>query len=173
MESEYLEKVIASAPTFYRGYIVESSSMSLQDLLSDQIPGVRSLFGITMYHRRDHRYAEGKWTPTEILGHLVDAERIFQYRALRFARNDKTELPGFEEDDYVGNTNFTARGIESILDEFEFLRRSGIELFRSFSEEELWRSGPANGANISVIALFHAIAGHYVHHMRVVRELYR
>ncbi len=173
MENEHIEKVLASAPPYYHNYIRQSTSMPLLDLLADQIPAVRSLFSITMHHRREHRYAEGKWTPTEILGHLIDAERVFQYRAMRFARNDQTELPGFDEDNYVAAADSHARGIDSHLDEFDALRRSGIALYSSFTEEERWRSGKANGQEMSVIALFHATAGHFAHHMRVVRELYR
>jgi hypothetical protein len=167
-----IERIIASAPEFYHNYIRKAGVGDLLANMEAQIHEAREFFGKTMYPRRDYRYAAGKWTPTEILGHLTDGERVFTYRALRFARNDKTELPGFEEDDYVASTNFTQRGIESILDEFEHVRRSGIILYKSLTEAEKWRSGLANGKSISVYALFVANVGHFNHHVGVVKERY-
>ena len=89
------------------------------------------------------RYAEGKWTIKDIIQHLIDAERIFSYRALRFSRNDKTPLPGFEENDYVENTDANKRSIQDLLTEFSAVRQSTLLLFKSFSEEQLKRIGTA------------------------------
>lgn len=173
METIDINRVLASAPTYYHRYILEAGSRNLLDSMEDQIAEAKSVFEILFWEKRDFRYQEGKWTPTEILGHLADAERIFQYRALRFARNDKTELAGFEENEYVANANFTIRGVESIVEEFEYTRRSGIALYRSLTDAEKWRQGIANGKTISVIALFYANVGHFNHHVSVVRKLYR
>ena len=172
MEQYDLQKVLSTAPAYYHRYIVEARISNVIDSMTDQIDQAKSFFGKTMWEKRDYRYAEGKWTPTELLGHLADCERVFQYRAMRFARNDKTELPGFDENEYIAHTNFTKRGIDSLLEEFEHTRRSGIALFRSLTEEEKWRTGTANGNPISVIALFYCNVGHFNHHVQVIKERY-
>ncbi len=120
----------------------------------------------------DFRYAEGKWTIKDIIQHLIDAERIFAYRALRFARNDKTDLPGFEENDYVDNANANDRNIMSLLTELSAVRQSTLLLFKTFSEEQFIRQGTANNNPISVRALGFVIIGHQNHHQRVFEERY-
>jgi hypothetical protein len=167
-----IDRILASAPVYYHGYIREAGTAPLLESMEAQIGQAKDFFGRQFWEKRNFRYAEGKWTPTEVLGHLTDAERIFQYRALRFARNDKTELAGFEENDYIANTDFNARGVESLLDEFDHVRRSGIALYRSLTEDEKWRSGIANDNSISVNALFYANVGHFNHHVKVVAERY-
>ena len=107
-----------------------------------------------------YRYAEGKWTIKDIIQHLIDAERIFSYRALRISRNDKTPLPGFEEDDYVSNTNANERSIQGLLEELAAVRQSTLFLFKSFSSEQLERIGIASNAEVSVRAIGFIIIGH-------------
>jgi uncharacterized damage-inducible protein DinB len=119
-----------------------------------------------------YRYAEGKWTIKEVLLHVVDDERIYAYRALRFARDDKTELPGFEQDDYVPVSGANERSIEDLLCELEAVRQATIQLYRGLPEEALLRSGIANGNRASVRALGYHIAGHEAHHLRLIRERY-
>jgi uncharacterized damage-inducible protein DinB len=120
----------------------------------------------------DYRYAEGKWTIKDIIQHIIDAERIFGYRALRISRNDKTPLPGFEENDYVENTNANGRSIQELLTEFSAVRHSNLLLFKSFSEEQLTRLGIASNHTISVRALGFLMIGHLKHHQRVFQERY-
>ncbi|NDP26983.1 MAG: DinB family protein [Flavobacterium sp.] len=120
----------------------------------------------------DYRYAEGKWTIKDIIQHIIDAERIFGYRALRISRNDKTPLLGFEENDYVENTNANGRSIQDLLTEFSAVRHSHLLLFKSFSEEQLLRLGIASNHTISVRALGFLIIGHLKHHQRVFQERY-
>lgn len=120
----------------------------------------------------DYRYAEGKWTIKDIILHLIDAERIFAYRALRFARNDKTELPGFEENDYVDEANATKRSIQDLLSELALVRHATLAFFKSLSDEELMRKGIASNNTISVRALGFVIIGHQNHHQRVFEERY-
>lgn len=120
----------------------------------------------------DHRYAPGKWTVKDIFQHLIDTERIFCYRALRFARNDRTELPGFDENAYAVNAATAHRELHQLLRELDLQRSSTIALFSSFSDEMLLRSGTANGNAISVRALGWTIAGHVHHHMDVIDERY-
>lgn len=120
----------------------------------------------------DYRYAEGKWTIKDIIQHIIDAERIFGYRALRISRNDKTPLPGFEENDYVENTNANGRSIQELLTEFSAVRHSNLLLFKSFSAEQLTRLGIASNHTISVRALGFLMIGHLKHHQRVFQERY-
>jgi uncharacterized damage-inducible protein DinB len=118
------------------------------------------------------RYAAGKWSMREVLGHLIDTERIFAYRALRFAHGDRTDLPGFEQDDYVAAAQFDRRTWAGLLEEFEAVRRSNVLMFRGLGDEAWARQGVANGNAMSVRAAAYVIAGHELHHMRVLREDY-
>lgn len=120
----------------------------------------------------DYRYQNGKWTIKEIIQHIIDAERIFAYRALRISRNDKTPLPGFEEDDYILNTNAIERSIQGLLTEFSAIRHSNIMLFKSFTKEQLLRIGTASNHSISVRAIGFIIIGHQKHHHRIFQERY-
>jgi hypothetical protein len=172
MENMDLERLLASAPDYYHNYLRKAVGPDFVGRMEAQIAEARDVFGRQFYEKRDYRYAPGKWTPTELLGHLTDGERIFQYRALRFARNDQTELPGFDEDHYVPTANFGQRGIPSLLEEFEHQRRAGIALYKSLTEEEKWRSGLANGRPISAYALFYCNVGHFNHHVGVLKERY-
>jgi uncharacterized damage-inducible protein DinB len=120
----------------------------------------------------DFRYAEGKWTIKDIIQHIIDAERIFSYRALRISRNDKTPLPGFEENDYVNNTDGNGRSIQELLTEFSAVRHSNLLLFKSFSKEQLTRIGILSEHEVSVRALGFLIIGHQKHHQKVFQERY-
>ena len=119
-----------------------------------------------------HKYAEGKWTIKEVLVHIIDDERIYAYRALRFARNDRTELPGFDQDPYVYHSNANARSVESIIEEFEAVRLSTIALFNGFSDDVLLRRGIANNNEATVRALGYHIAGHELHHINIIKSKY-
>jgi uncharacterized damage-inducible protein DinB len=120
----------------------------------------------------DYRYAEGKWTIKDILQHLIDAERIFAYRALRFARNDQTPLASFEENDYVDEANANKRSIQDLLTELAVVRQASLSLFKSFTDEELKRKGIASNNPMSVRALGFVIVGHQNHHQRIFQERY-
>lgn len=120
----------------------------------------------------EYRYAEGKWTIKDILLHLVDAERIFAYRALRIGRGDKTPLAGFEENDYVPNALANSRSMESLLNEFRFVRNATLCLFKSFSGEQLAYMGIASNNPISVRAIGFIISGHQNHHLKIIKERY-
>jgi uncharacterized damage-inducible protein DinB len=120
----------------------------------------------------DFCYAEGKWTIKEIIQHIIDSERIFSYRALRISRNDKTPLPGFNENDYVDNTNAKNRSIQDLLTEFSAVRHSNLLMFKSFSQDQLARIGVASENEVSVRALGFLIIGHMKHHQKVFEERY-
>jgi uncharacterized damage-inducible protein DinB len=120
----------------------------------------------------DYKYADGKWTIREVLCHIIDAERIFAYRALRFARNDKTNLHPFDENTYAPEANAGGRSMKKISDELTHLRSSTIDMYEGFTEEMLHRRGTANNNEVSVLALGFIIAGHEAHHRRVLTERY-
>jgi uncharacterized damage-inducible protein DinB len=118
------------------------------------------------------RYAEGKWTIKEILVHIIDDERIYAYRALRFARNDQTELPGFEQDEYAFQSGANERDIQDILQEFATVRKATISLFEGLNREALVRAGVADGKVMSVRAAAYHIAGHELAHLNIIKERY-
>ena len=141
-------------------------------ILRTQIEGTVATLGSLSEAGSLRRYAEGKWSVREVLGHLIDAERIFAYRALRFARNDATPIPGFEQDDYVAAGQFDKRPWKSLIGEFQSVRRSNLYFFEGL-DAPLWlRRGVANGQEITVRALAYIIAGHELHHMSIIRERY-
>jgi uncharacterized damage-inducible protein DinB len=119
-----------------------------------------------------YRYAENKWTIKEILVHIMDDERIYAYRALRIARNDKTPLPGFEQNDYVPFSKANTRSLASIFREYKTIRNATLSLFTSFNKEDLLRMGTANDHPVSARALAWHIAGHELHHLNIIRERY-
>lgn len=121
-----------------------------------------------------YRYDEGKWSIKEVLVHIVDDERIYAYRTLRYARFDKTELPGFEQDDYAFYSGADERTLESIFEEYEAVRNSTIAMFNAFPEEAFTRSGTSLGNinNRTVRALAYHIAGHELRHIKIIKERY-
>jgi len=120
----------------------------------------------------DHRYAPDKWTVRQILGHLIDDERIFVYRALCVARGDTQPLPGFDENDYVDGGDFDQRPWADLLAEYRVVRRATVAFFQSLSPEAWQRRGTVNGYSASPRGLAFHIAGHELHHLRVLRERY-
>ena len=140
----------------------------LQNNLENSIQFIRTF----SEERLTAQHAEGEWTIKEILVHIIDDERIYCYRALRFARNDAIELPGFEQDDYVPYSEANARDIEGILEEFAAVRHATIAFFKSLNKDALLRQGVGSGTVMSVRAAAYHIAGHEVHHMNSIRENY-
>lgn len=119
-----------------------------------------------------YRYAPQKWSIKEVLVHIIDDERIYAYRALAFARNDKTELPGFDETEYIKYAATGTRSLENIIAEYEAVRKATITLFDSFSDEALSRIGLANNNHTSVRALGYHILGHELHHIQIIKDRY-
>jgi uncharacterized damage-inducible protein DinB len=120
----------------------------------------------------EYAYAAGKWTIRQVMQHIIDAERVFSFRAIWFARNDQQPLPGFEQDEWVNAMNVIDRDFDEMIDEFSHLRAANIEMFRSFSDEELQREGTASNNRVSVAALGYVMSGHVNHHVRLFKELY-
>ncbi|MEO7977248.1 DinB family protein [Flavobacterium sp.] len=120
----------------------------------------------------EYRYTEGKWTIKDIVLHMIDTERIFAYRALRISRGDKTPLPGFEENDYVPFAFANNRSVESLLEEFENVRKATISFFENLNDEQLLFLGTASNTTISVRAIGFIITGHQNHHLKVIEQRY-
>jgi len=134
--------------------------------LSETLPFLRAV----SESQGNTRHAPYTWSVKEVIGHLTDTERIFGYRALRFARADNTPLPGFDENDFVRNAHFDACSVKGLVDEFEALRRSHIAFFGNLSDEAWGRSGLSNNSVITVRALAYNIAGHERHHLAILRK---
>jgi uncharacterized damage-inducible protein DinB len=158
---------------FYADYIAKvSDEYSLVEELEISLHRFIKFVQDIPMDKFDYRYAEGKWTIKDIIQHLIDAERIFAYRALRFARNDSTDLPGFEENDYVDEANANSRSIMDLLTEMSSVRHATLVLFKTFNEAQLLRIGTANNNKMSLRALGFVIIGHQNHHQRVFEERY-
>jgi len=159
-------------PAFYHNYIHQVEALNLPQALqkhaTDTIPFLQTIPA----DKWTFRYAEGKWTIKELVQHIIDAERIFNYRALCFARHDETALPGFEEDFYAANSEANKRSPEELLEELLIVQKSSVLLFQSFSEAQLEATGVANGNPIYVNAIGFIIAGHTLHHLKIIRERY-
>jgi uncharacterized damage-inducible protein DinB len=140
--------------------------------LEDNLKATSELVLSLPEEKLTHRYAEGKWTIKEILVHVVDDERIYAYRALRFARNDETELPGFEQDDYARHSGANERDIRDILREFAAVRWATITLFEGLGRDAHVRAGVADGKVLSVRAAAYHIAGHELRHVNIIKERY-
>ncbi len=157
---------------YFQGYIKQAGTIALIDGLESNLNFMLNFYDSIPREKLEFRYAEGKWTIKEVLNHLIDAERIFCYRALRFARKDTTALSGFEENDYAINSKANEKTIANLLDEYKTLRLSTISLFKSFDSEMLLNKGTANGGEVSVRALGFLIIGHEKHHYNIIKERY-
>jgi len=140
--------------------------------LQDNLDNTIRFAGSLAEEKLSYRHAEGEWTIKEILVHIIDDERIYCYRALRFARNDTTELPGFEQDEYVPYSAANDREIEGIIEEFASVRKATISFFKNLDEEALKRRGIGSGNIMSVRAAAYHIAGHELHHINSIKENY-
>ena len=157
---------------FYAGYVAKVPDGEILKFLETQLREVRSLLSTIPEGRGIHRYADGKWSIKEVIGHVCDAERIFAYRALRFARADATDLPGFDENAYVPAGAFDRRTMASLVDEVVQVRDATMSLVRTLDAEAGARRGTANAKSITVRALVWIMAGHMAHHAAVLRERY-
>jgi hypothetical protein len=159
-------------PEFYREYIAECTEDDLIKSLELGLDDILSLIGTIKPEQENFKYAEGKWSVKEVISHMIDGERVFSYRALRFSRMDNTPLAGFDENLYVPNSNAGVRSMLSLQKEFETLRLSNIELFSGMTKDMLDFAGNANGLKISARTNGWIIAGHAKHHCKVLREKY-
>ena len=157
---------------YYERYIGLVPDGSALEHLRSQIGETLELLRSVSEEKSNYRYAPGKWSVKEVVGHLADSERVFAYRALRFARSDQTPLSGFDENDYTTNSNFADRPLGGVAEEFRAVRTATIALFEGMSGEAVARQGTANDTRVSVRALLWIIAGHERHHRKILQERY-
>lgn len=157
---------------YYDRYISLVSGNDIVVILQQQAKDAVALLSSLSEQDGDFRYAPEKWSIKEVLGHVIDTERIFAYRALRVARNDRTPIEGFEQDDYIRYGPFQHCWLADLIEEFGFVRNATIALCRNLDEESSMRRGVANKNEISARALLYTIAGHELHHRKVVKEKY-
>lgn len=157
---------------YYKNYITALGTANLFEVLTNSLEDLIVTIKNLPEEKLNYRYQEGKWTIKELVQHIIDAERVLSYRALRFSRNDATDLPGFDEDWYVDNSNGNDRSINDLLQEFTNVRNASINLFKSFNEEMFPLKGSINGSDMSVRALGFIIAGHQMHHLKMIKEKY-
>lgn len=157
---------------YYEKYVSRVPEGNILETLNEQITATQKVFGEISEEKSKFRYADGKWSIRELLGHIIDTERVFAYRALRFSRNDKTALPGFEQDDFVPNSNHDNVLLKDLVEEFILVRKSNLKLFASFTDEMWLRIGTASENAMSVRAVVYNLAGHVIHHTNVLKEKY-
>jgi hypothetical protein len=156
----------------YAGYVSKVPNGNLIEILEDQRQETQDLLAGLTGGRAMHRYAPGKWSIKEVVGHVMDAERVFSYRALRFARGDQTPLPGFDENVYAPAGQFDLRPLPDLAAELSAVRLASIALFAGLDAEAFARRGMASNQDVSVRALAYIIAGHERHHVGILRERY-
>jgi hypothetical protein len=163
---------IQPLPEYFDRYINLADDIELMDALQKSLDDLDKLPLDKWNALGDKVYAPGKWTVKDIVQHIADTERIFSYRALRFARNDSTKLPGFEENDFAREANASHRSLTDLIDELKLVRRSTIAMFASFDDKALQRTGPTFKKDISVLGIAFTAVGHQVHHFNVLEERY-
>lgn len=159
-------------PPFYHAYVNQVRFDDLSKAFEQHQRNLTELLQSIPAEKWDYRYAEEKWTIKELVQHIIDAERIFAYRALTFARKDTNQLPGFDENSYAEVSKASRRSKDQLLNEVEAVQRSSVTLFQSFDNEQLEASGVANGNSVYVLGIGFIIIGHTLHHMNVLQERY-
>jgi len=163
---------LSLVPAFYHNYINQVAADDLVTAFKKESPAFIHFIETIPPGKYGHRYAEGKWTIRELLQHIIDAERIFVYRALRFARKDATSLPGFDENLYAETAKADTRNWNELVEEFKVVRAGSEYLFGSFDEDQLNSTGISNNHSITVIALGYIVIGHALHHKKIIEERY-
>lgn len=159
-------------PAYYENYIGLVPDGELTDILNTQIQDMITLFSSVDETQANYRYAENKWTLKEVIGHITDTERIMSYRLLRIARGDQTPLSGYDDEQYVREASFHSRSLSDLLEELVVVRYSTVSLIKGLNENTWPRIGIANNGEITVRALAYIIAGHELHHVKIIKESY-
>jgi hypothetical protein len=157
---------------FYADYIAALGDGDILETLERQTSELRQVAAATPAERETFRYGDGKWSVREVFGHMIDGERVFSYRALRFSRGDQTPVPGFDENDYVAASHFDQRPLSSLVDELVHVRQANLALLRGLAPEDWTRTGTANNDSVSVRAIAFIMAGHVRHHLDILRDRY-
>jgi len=164
------QQPLSAYPAWAQRYIslVEGDVLQVLERQAYEFPD----FINSLNDKADYAYAPGKWTIKQLIGHMIDTERILVYRLTCFARGEKAALPGFDEDAYVEHAHFQDRSLHSLAEEFTFLRKSNMYLLGSLNDQELNKAGVASNVEISVAAIRLVLAGHIIHHTRIIKERY-
>jgi uncharacterized damage-inducible protein DinB len=163
---------LSRVPEFYHGYINKVKENDLISALRSSTSQLFDLLKSIPKEKHDYRYAEGKWTVKDVVQHMLDGERVFTYRALRFARKDNTPLPGFDENLFAQTAKADKRNWNDIVEEFAALRKASEAMFASFDNEQLEQEGVASKNSIYVLGIGFIVAGHVNHHCQIIRERY-
>lgn len=159
-------------PEYFQRYINQVKEEDLQLAFKNQMPAAEIFFQSINEELSKKKYAEGKWSIKEVLQHIIDAERVFTYRAMCFARKEENILPSFDENNYANNSNANGRQWKSLIEEFTATRKSTQYLFNSFNDESLNTIGKASNYTISVAAIGFVTVGHLTHHIHIIQERY-
>lgn len=159
-------------PAYFENYFKKVNGNNPVEILSKQLNEMNNLLINLNDEQANKSYAKGKWSVKEVLGHLIDTERVMSYRALAIARGEKQSLPGFEQDDYVKEADFNSRKINDLLEEYKKIRESTISLFETFDENIYDKKGTANNSPVTVRAIMFMIPGHEQHHINILKERY-
>lgn len=157
---------------YYEKYISYTNAQDIKELLFSQINELEFFLSTKNEEWNSKPYQDGKWTPKELLGHITDTERIFAYRSLCLARGEQGELPGFDENAYVTIADFNDMSIRALIEDFRTSRMSLLSMSRNFKDEDLMRIGNVNGQQMTCRACLTIIAGHFIHHMNILKERY-
>jgi uncharacterized damage-inducible protein DinB len=163
---------LSSVGSFFHNYINQVTEDDIVTAFQKHSEELLQCLDAIPPEKYDYRYAEGKWSIKEVLQHIIDAERVFAYRALCFARKDPTPLPGFDENLFAQNAKTEKRDWQNLLEEFKATRKSSEYLFRSFDEDQLMAKGIANNTPNYVLAVGYILIGHSIHHMKILKERY-
>ncbi|MDX1913656.1 MAG: DinB family protein [Saprospiraceae bacterium] len=163
---------IPHPPCYFDRYMDQVADIDLNDALRQSLEAIDALDRTMLQALGDQVYAPGKWTTREVFQHITDCERVFAYRALRFARNDQTALPGFDENLFAEYAGANRRPLETVLAELRSVRESTLHLFESFDEAALRRTGVMFNTELPVLAVGFTLVGHQVHHFRILEERY-
>jgi len=173
-----MDQIINKAPKFYRTYIkailseMDETARSVPAALAYSFEQAFDLFSILHEEQKDYAYADGKWTVAEVIGHVIDAERIFAYRALRIARGDKGNQPGWDENEFASVANYNTRSLDSLKQELLATFESTGHMFAHFSDDMYKNTGIANGLQMDVETIGYITAGHRQHHWSVIKNNY-
>jgi len=157
---------------YFHPYVDLVTTNNLVEAMLEEQKNTHQFLSSSSPNKENFRYAEGKWSVNEVIGHLIDSELIFNYRALRIARGDRTEMPGYDHDDYVQNSNSDEKSIMDLADELKTIRNSTVLLYQGFNETMLNQSGRANGKIITALAIGFINVGHNIHHTNILKEQY-
>ena len=163
---------LATIPEFYHSYVKRVNEDDASTALQTSHAKTIAVLQRIPDEKWDFRYAVGKWSIKEMVQHIIDAERIFAYRALCIARGEQGSLPGFDENTYAANSNADSRGKKDLLEEWDAVRSATILLFNSFNDEQINRTGIANNKPISVNGIGFVTSGHVLHHLQILEERY-